>query len=236
MSLSSIIADVTGNERTLTIYDPDDSAAVGAVENHFTVQNVDVVEASAPEGPENFAVLHDDGEFLAAADLDDLRRTVTFEAGLLDASEFEETMVPDVLKHVSDTTFTAYGKQRMILASREIEERAWRARGGQLHSGFQRLSLLRDQWDLYERIGDRGVSVHVYGVGDWEPPETEWLTVHADDCEEIRDSWFVVFDAPDEGDCALVAAEEDDNEYEGFWTYDGAIVADALGHLRSEYV
>ncbi|WP_276302300.1 DICT sensory domain-containing protein [Halorussus lipolyticus] len=235
MTLSSIIADVTGTERTLTVYDAEESSAVEDLRNHFEVQNVSVEEATAPEGPDDFAVLHDGGAFLAAADLTKLRRAVTFQAGLLDATDFEETHVPDVLKHVSDTTFTAYGKRRMILASREIEEQAWREASGELHAGFQRLSLLRDQWDLYSRIADRGVEIHVYGVGDWEPPEPDWLTVHADDTPEIRDSWFVVFDAPGESDGALVAAERGLNEFEGFWTYDSALVGDVLGHLRATY-
>lgn len=234
-SLSAIVADVTGDQRTLTLYDAENPAAVDAVERHFEVQNVEVTEASAPDGPDNFAVLHDDGEFLAAADLDNLRQAVTFEAGLVGATDFEDTMVPEVLTHVSDTTFTAYGKQRMILASREIEERAWRERGGELHAGFQKLSLLRDQWDLYERIASRDVSVHVYGVPDWQPPETQWLTVHGEEVPEIRRSWFVVFEAPGTGDCALVADEREPNEFAGFWTYDDAIVGDVLGHLRSRY-
>jgi DICT domain-containing protein len=234
MTLSSIIDDVAGTTRTLTVYDAQKPSAIAALRDHFEVQNVTVEETNSDEGPDDFAVLHDGGEFLAAADLTDLRRAVTFEAGLLDATGFEETQVPDVLKHVSDTTFTAYGKRRMVLASREIEEQAWRRGDGELHAGFQRLSLLRDQWSHYTRIADRGVDVHVYGVADWEPPEPEWLTVHADEAE-IRDSWFVVFDAPGESDGALVATERAANEFEGFWTYDSALVDDVLGHLRETY-
>lgn len=233
MTLSSIIDRVTGGGRTLTVYDATDPEAVAAVENHFEVENVTVVEATAPEGPTNFVVLRDGDEFLAAADLDDLRRAVTFEAGLVDASDFEDTTVPDVLKHVDDTTFTAVGKRRMVLASREIEERAWRCSGGELHAGFQQLSLLRDQWNLYERIGGRGVTVHAYGADDWRPPATDWLTVHAADDDWIRESWFVAYDAPDEGDCALVAEELEPDEFEGFWTYDSALVSDVLERLRS---
>ncbi|WP_166035684.1 DICT sensory domain-containing protein [Halorussus pelagicus] len=235
MTLSSIIDGVTGTGRTLRVYDPTNPDAVAALERHFEVQNVVVEETTLPEGPEDFVVLQDGDEFLAAADLEALRRAVTFESGLLDATCFEETQVPDVLKHVSDTTFTAYGKYRMILASREIEEQAWRADGGELHSGFQHLSLLRDQWNLYERLGDRGVDVHVYGTPDWQPPETDWLTVHNHDNAEIRRAWFVVFDAPDDGDCALLAEERAPNEFSGFWTYDSSLTGDVLVYLRAEY-
>ena len=232
MTISSIIADVTGNDRTLTVYDPTDPEALAAVERHFEVQQVTVETASAPAGPDDFAVLHDDGRFLAAADLDDLQRAVTFDGGLVDAADFEDRQVPDVLTHVSDVTFTSYGKQRTILASREIEERAWRTRGGELHAGFQRLSLFRDQWNLYDRIGNRGVAVRVYGESDWTPPEPDWLSVRASDDPEIRDSWFVVFDAPDEAGCALVAEEREPGRFRGFWTYDGDLVSEVLAHLR----
>lgn len=234
MSLSSIIEDVTGTERTLTVYDPADPEAIEDVKRHFEVQNVAVEEASAPEGPDDFAVLHDDGEFLAAADLGELRRAVTFEAGLLDA-DFEEQQYPDVLKHTDDTTFTAYEKRRMILASREIEERAWRTGEGELHAGFQRLSLFRDQWDRYARLGETGVSVHVYGEPDWQAPAADWLTLHEEDAPEVRGSWFVAFDAPEGTGCALVAEEREPDRFGGFWTYDEAVVGDVLGHLRETY-
>ena len=121
MTLSSLIEDVTGNERTLTVYDPADSEAVEAVKRHFQVQNVSVEEATAPAGP------------------------------------------------------------------------------------------------------------------DWEPPEPDWLEVHAAETPEISESWFVVHDAPDESDCALVAEEREPNAYCGFWSYDEGIVADVLSHLRAEY-
>ncbi|USZ69703.1 histidine kinase (plasmid) [Halorussus salilacus] len=235
MSLSSIIDGVTGNERTLTVYDPEDPAAIEDVERHFAVQNVTVERATAPVGPDDFAVLHDDGEFLSAADLGKLRDAVSFRAGLLDADEFERTRYPEILTHVDDATFTAYGKQRMVLASREIEERAWREGNGELHAGFQRLSLLADQWDLYSRIADRGVDVHVYGAPDWKPPETDRFAAHPSESDEIRDAWFVAFQSPDGGDCALVAVEEETDEFRGFWSYDGDIVGDVFDHLRDRY-
>lgn len=235
MTLSSLISDVTGSERTLTVYDATDSMSVTSVKNHFEVQKVTIEEASTPEGPNDFVVLHDDGEFLAGGDLEELRDAVEFQAGLLDAKDFHEAKTPDVLKHVSNTTFTSHGKRRMILASREIEEQAWSASGGELHAGFQQLSLLQNQYDMYSRIADRDVDIHVYGVPDWEPPEEEWLTVHATDAPEIRDSWFVVYDSPTDNDCALVSEQVGPNEFDGFWTYEEDIISDILGHLRSEY-
>lgn len=235
MSLEAIIDAVERRERTLTIYDAIDPSAVEAVKRHFAVQNVRIEESNVEDGPANFAVLHDDGEFLAGSDLEDLRSAVEFDGRQLDVTSFAETQPPEILRHVDDTTFTAYGKRRMILASREIEEWAWRAGGGELHAGFQDLSLLREQWDNYSRLADCGVDVHVYGVPDWEPPETERVTVHAEDDQEIRGSWFVSYEAEDHGDRTLLAVEREPNVFAGFWSYDEDVTADVLDHLRENY-
>jgi hypothetical protein len=236
MTLSTVVDDVTGSTQTLTIYDPEDQEAVSQISDHFEVQSVSVEVAETSDGPGGFAVLHEEGEFLAAADLEELRAAVTFDSGLLDATGFDEVAYPDLLGEVDDTTFTAYGKRRMILASREVEERSWYARGGELHSGFQQLSLLSEQWELYTRIADRGVDVHVYGEPDWEPPTTDSITVHASDDPEILSVWFVAFESPEsDGDCALVADEREPNVFRGFWTFDDAVVAEVFDYLRDEY-
>ncbi|WP_134672379.1 DICT sensory domain-containing protein [Halorussus marinus] len=236
MTISTIVDDVTGSSQTLTVYDPSDPNAVSQIADYFEVQNVTVEEAETADGPEGFAVLHDEGEFLAAADVEELQAAVTLDSGVLDATGFDEIAYPDLIGAVDDKTFTAYGKRRMILASREVEERSWYARGGELHSGFQRLSLLAEQWDLYTRIADRGVDVHVYGEPDWEPPANDSITVHASDDAEIRDAWFVAFESPEpDGDCALVADEREPNVFCGFWTFDDGVVADVFDHLREEY-
>lgn len=172
---------------------------------------------------------------MAGADLDALRSAVEFDGRRLDVGEFRDARPPEILRHVDDTTFTAYGKRRMILASREIEDRAWRAGGGELHAGFQDMSLLREQWDDYSRLADCGVDVHVYGVPNWTPPETERLTVHPEESEEIRNSWFVSFESADYGNCTLLAVEREQNVFAGFWTYDDDVTADVLGHLRETY-
>ena len=56
------------------------------------------------------------------------------------------------------------------------------------------------------------------------------MTVHTDNHEEYRESWFVVF-TPPEGDsdrdaeyAALVAVETGPNVWRGTWTYDAELV------------
>ena len=237
MSLATIIGSVESSKRTLTLFNTDVPAHVlDDIETHFDIQNVTVERGRTQRGvPKNFAVLHDGSEYIATSSVAELRQTLAFEGQLLGETDFESFSYPDVLRHVDDTMFTAYGKRRMILASREIEQRAWRTGGGELHSGFQRLSLLSDQWGMYWKIADGGTETHVNGVSDWELPAPA-LTVHADDAPEIRRVWFVVFDAPDgAADCALLAEEREPNTFYGFWTYDSDTVSEILSHLRETY-
>lgn len=78
---------------------------------------------------------------------------------------------------------------------------------------------------VYRRLAESDVEVHVYGVPDTEPEEWDGLTVHPTAAEEIRDSWFVVYDGgwdPD-GKAALLVQESDPGTYDGFWTYRTAL-------------
>ncbi len=237
MSLTTIIGNVESSAKTLTMFNTDvPEHVLDDIETHFHIQNVAVERGRTEQGvPENFAVLHDGSEYIATSSIAELRQTLAFEGQLLDATDFESFAYPDVLRHVDDMMFTAYGKRRMILASREIEQRAYRTSGGELHAGFQRLSLLADQWEMYDKIADEGPETHVYGISDLELP-TPSLVVHDDDVPEIRRVWFVAFDAPEGAtDCALLAEEREPNKFYGFWTYDSDTVSHILSHLRETY-
>ncbi|WP_076431639.1 DICT sensory domain-containing protein [Haladaptatus litoreus] len=237
MTLMDILGRVESREKTLTVFNSDVPEHVFQdIETHFAVQNVAVRQAQTESGlPRDFAVLYKGAEFLAASPLSDLREALAFEGKLFDTTDFDSLPNPEVLTHVDDTVFTSYSKRRMILASREIEERAWRVGGGELHVGFQRLSLLRDQWDLYEKIVESGCEAHVYGSLDCDLPESS-LAIHATEENEIKRTWFVVFDAPDGAtDCALLAEESEPNRFYGFWTYDSGIVGEIRSHLRETY-
>jgi hypothetical protein len=238
MTLATIIGSVESREKTLTLFNTDVPGHVfNDIETHFGIQNVTVRrEQTERATPRNFAVLHQGDEYLATSSVAELRRTLAFEGQLLSATDLESFSYPEVLRHVDDTMFTAYGKRRMILASREIEQRAWRTGDGELHARFQRLSLLEDQWDMYNKLVDGGTETHVYGVSDWDFPDSSSLVVHDDDVSEIRNSWFVVFDAPETGaDCVLFAEERKPNRFYGFWTYDSDTVSEILSYLRATY-
>lgn len=233
-----IIDRVEGNDRTLTLYNTDvDDAVLREVAAYFEPQRVTLRRASTDDGfPRNFVVLHDDEQFLAAEDLPTLARYLRPETGI-HRENLDEITYPDILRHVDDSTFTEYGKRRMIIASREIEKRAWRNRVGELHAGFQQLSIVETQGETYRRLGASDLDVHVYGQPDVEMGPSVPCTIHADDSPEMGASWFVVYDGDgdDAEKAALLATEVGDDVFSGFWTYDPAIVDEIYDYLVRTY-
>lgn len=247
-SLAAVIDGVESAAQTVSILNYEGPPEVkDRIASYFEPQSVAVRDEGRTEGlPKNFALLHEGEEFLAASGTDELYEYVNGDA-MLDADRFESVRPPAVLEHVDNRTFAGYDRRRMTLASREIEHRARREEGGELHAGFQRLSLLRAQRSVYERLRDVGVDVHVYGEPDAEIPSG--LTEHAHADEEIAQSWFVVYEAeetPTDGrtrsgdgsdahSCAMVATEREDGTFAGCWTYDRGIVDSVLTYLRGTY-
>jgi len=127
----------------------------------------------------------------------------------------------------------------MVAASREIEDLAWRLGQGTLHAGFQHLSILADQMDVYERLASQDdLDVHAYAYPDAEVPQHDTdLTIHVERTEEIADSWFVVYDGGGVGvnKCALLAEEREPREFYGFWTYDPDTVDWIIEYLEEAY-
>lgn len=144
---------------------------------------------------------------------------------------------PELLNEVDQSVFTEYGKRRMILASRDVEQRAWRARPSALHVGFQEFSRLRTQIDFYRRLTEE-VTVHLYGVPDWEPP-LENLELHGYPDDELQKHWFVAYESAEDtrepGSRTLLAQEREPNVYSGFWTSHRPITVRLLERLREEY-
>ncbi|MFB6142654.1 MAG: DICT sensory domain-containing protein [Halorientalis sp.] len=240
MELREIVAGVEGTRPSLALCNVDASQQVlDAVGRYFEPRHVALRRTATDEGvPENVALLHEGEQFLAASALVDLYEFVDPAVGVSTATDIETVAVPDVVRALDDTTFSDYGKERMITASREIEKRAWKAGAGTVHAGFQRLSLVRSQRPVYRKLVDAGLDVHVYGVPDADPPSLG-ATAHGIDAEEIAESWFVVFDGDgvDEDKCALLArTAPETNTYRGFWTYRADVVDAILDRLHTAYL
>lgn len=231
MSLSEVVARVAAHEKTLVVVNPSDGVT-GAIRDHFGDRNVRVESATTPTGPSDYMVLGENGEFLAAAAVDDLLDPDPYDPAVDDRSH------RPVLDALDETMFTAYGSGRMVAASREIEDRAWRVGTGELHACFQFVENLEDQREVYERLGGLdGLDVHAYAAGG-TAPAVDGVSVHCERDEELRTTWVVAFDGGDldESKCALLAEEREGRSFYGFWTYDPGTVDYIVDHLRTTYV
>lgn len=232
MSLTELIAGVEAHEMTMTVYNAAD--AVEDLRERFADRNLVVEAAETEAGPERFLVLSRDGKFLTAVGVDDL---------LVDSEGTDPAFTGEryrpVLDHVDETLFTSYDRGEMLAATREIEDRAWRVGAGELHAGFQRVSTLCTQLEVYTALGERGtLSVHTYATPNTTLPEQDAFLVHTGESDELANSWFVAFDAAglDQAKCALLAEEREPGAFYGFWTYDPDTVDYVIDHLSSTYL
>ena len=232
MSLSELIAGVEDHEKTLTVVNAD-AAVADSLREYFVDRNVRVVEEQSESTPAEYVVLGENDEFLTAASV----------AELLEEEErtrpgFTDASYRPILDAMDETMFTSFDTGRMVAASREIEDRAWRAGRGQLHAGFQRLSTFTDQFDVYERLGERDdLDVHAYATLDTDVPSQDSVRFHLEDTAEIARSWFVIYDGGgvDANKCALLAEEREPRRFYGFWTYGADTVDYILDHLTKTY-
>jgi len=234
MSLSELIAGVEDHEKCLTVFNADD-AVVSDLRQHFADRNVTITTETTISGrPGEFVTLSDEADVIAAANLD------TFEARLNRRGEpigVEASPYRPILDELDETLFTSWSIEQMMTATREIEDRAFRVGQGTLYAGFQYVSTLKGELDVYERLGEQGLTVHAYATPDETPPAHEHFTLHMDRASEIETSWFVVFDGggDDAQKCALLAEERAPREFYGFWSYDPDTVDWIADHLDSTY-
>jgi hypothetical protein len=241
MTLSELIAGVEEHEKRLTVFNAD-AETVEAVRDRFRDRNLTVTGERTESGkPQSFVVLSDGGreegeEFVTAASAADVLAAPP--RGSAGRGSEEEVAQP-ILDHLDETMFTSYDTRQMVAASREIEDRAWRLEKGSLHAGFQRLSILSDQMDIYERLAEQeSLDVHAYAYPDQEVPHHDTdLTIHVERSEEIAESWFVVYDGGgvDVNKCALLAEEREPRSFYGFWTYDPDTVDWIIEYLENAY-
>ena len=241
-SLRAIFDDVQAEAPTLTVcnYDGPD-AELDTVEQYFTRQGIDVREASlSVDQPHSVAMLHHGDNLLGS-------ETVTALCGAIDMEraadgEFGTRHSSDLLRSLERSVFGARAADKPLLidVSHTVELLAHRTGTGRVHAGFQRLSNLVDDDQaarIYRKLSESGVEVHVYGTPDTETT-LPGVTVHENESDEIRGSWFVTFDGAGDTDrqAALLAIENDDGTFEGFWTYDSNIVGRIDAYLTETYL
>ncbi|QUO47318.1 MULTISPECIES: DICT sensory domain-containing protein [Halorubrum] len=246
MSLIELIAGVEAHEATLTVFNAD-PAVTDELREHFADRNVRIVDDQTASGPEEFAVLARDGEFVTAVTVDDLL-SGTGEDGSEGARGGDDApggagatgdrVGRPVLDHLDETMFTSYSREDMVAASREIEDRAWRVGDGALHAGFQTLDVLTGEADTYDLLGEKErLDVHAYAADEGDAPDVEHYTVHVGETAEIRETWFVAYDGGgyEDAKCALLAEERAPGEFYGFWSYDPETVDYIIDYLTERY-
>ena len=246
MSLIELIAGVEAREPTLTVFNADPAVAE-ELREHFADRSVRIAEERTGAGPEGYAVLSRDAEFVTAVAVEELLPGVGGEAGAAtdappdgdDSGTGGRSRVGGpILDHLDETMFTSYSHGDMVAASREIEDRAWRVGDGELHAGFQTLDVLTGETDTYDLLGEKDrLSVHAYAANEGDPPDTEHYTVHVGETAEIRETWFVAYDGGgyDDAKCALLAEERAPGEFYGFWSYDPETVEYIIDYLTERY-
>lgn len=234
MTFERIRREVETRRKRLTIY----SSERPDVLDFFDGRNVSIETRPLPGTEAGFVVVHDHDGFVGAIALETLRELLEppiprpWDPTILSAG------YRTVFEILENATFFAMDRKQLLLASREIENRAWRVGWGTLLVGFQRPSAFERQLPIYEELCDgTALEVHVY-VGDpVDEPEWSDVIVHVEPDGEIGNHWFLAFDGNGDDDqkCALVAEEYGAGEYEGFWTYDPALVDELTTHVRRTY-
>jgi len=235
--LDSLIDDVRSSDRQFVIHSDDpETAAADWFRNH----NVEVTHRPLPEGiPRPFLVVERDREFVGVLDLEEVERLL--EPPIEPPADREELSPAhrEFFDVLADTVFTSISRRELLAVSREIEDRAYRVGDGTFHVAFQRLSTFRPQRRRYERIAaETTLDVHVHGVDDWTPPESEAIHYHAHQDSRLEPYWVLAFDGgPEEMQAsALVAEERPEGGFTGFWTHDETMVQRILTSVASATV
>jgi len=201
----------------------------------FDGQSIDIAEADIPSAERDTVLLVRDGEVVASSSLQSV-----MDAVLLVNSDLYRTgpggldqwQAPSVITELDETVFELRGfpesvkeKLILILISRFVETLALDHGAGTIRATFQELSRLGSEngtRDVYRRLADTDLTVHIYGVDDWDVPADFDVVAHTGTHRGYRESWCVVFRPHDETvrPAALVALETDPNEWVGTWTYD----------------
>ncbi|WP_435096876.1 DICT sensory domain-containing protein [Halarchaeum sp. P4] len=237
MALRDVLETVRSHQKTLTVY-AHAPAIVPELRDYFASQNVAVRYSRCPRDEPEHVVLADDDGFEAAVSLDAMRTLVDPDAPAKRVGE--PAPYQRVLEGLDGATFTSYDHRQTLHATREVEDRAWRAGVGTLHAGFQSLSTFREARETYECLAVSDLDIHVYGAPADDATAADvavdGVTVHADDSPDIAETWFVAYDGgPDARQkSALVAEERDPGEFYGVWTYDAALVDRVLAALGDD--
>lgn len=228
MSLEDVLDAARRRRKTLVVHGSREDA--DEIASRLDARNVRVtVSDREREAPEPYVSVFDDCVFRAALGLDEFYDVL--EPTAVDPGDVREA-ARELHELLDDSVFASLSRRQLLATAREIEDRAHRTGRGELHAGFQSRAAFDTQQELYEDLGSTAdLDVHVYVVPDGtdESRRLTSVTVHEAPHPDVGRYWFVVFDGGRSGqECALVAEQRGADRFYGAWTYDPALVADAL--------
>ena len=231
--LDSLIAEHRATGQQFTVYRSGDEPAI---ETWLIDHGVDTESRPLPPGgPDPFIEIKTDGEVAGVVGVEAVAELLEPPVvGFGDRDDISEgyRVFFEVLER---TVFSGIVRRDLLTVSREIEERAFRVGEGTLRVCFQTLSTFESQIDVYRTLAsETDLDIHIYGVGDWTPPPIAGITYHAEAAERFEPYWALAYDGGSdvENACGLVA-QEDSDEYAGFWTNDSAVVEEIETALRT---
>ena len=234
MTLDSLFDDLERSHKEFVVYS---GATDAAVVDRFAARNADVEHRTLPgDDPEGFLVVRDRDGFLGALPVDELRRALAApipDPWERDGGHGDHRALFDLL---DGTLLVSLDRRRMLSASREVEEHAWRVGAGTLYAGFQTAAAFQGQRSVYERLaGETALDVHVYTetVPEAAPPG---IAFHTGPADVVGRFWFVAFDGcgDDSRKCAVVGRQRDADTYAGFWTYDPGTVEAVIDAVSTD--
>jgi len=231
MSLGQILSDISSREKQVIVYASDDTGTDLA--EVLATRNLTIDHRRLPSiSSESFVIIRDGGEFRGAMSLPDL---LEFLSPPIRRPQNLDALAPKhraVYELLDDTVFVSLDRQQLLATSRELEDRAWRTGRGRLHAGFQRADAFKAQTDVYRDLSSTDIDIDVYVPGgvSGAPLDDTPVTVHTDPDSDLDRYWFVLFDDGASGaqNCALIAREVEDRKYQGVWTYNPELVAQAF--------
>lgn len=251
-SLSGFIDEVENSEKRLLLVNrTEPKPFVDLLSQAFENQSVTVTEEQIPNEADNLVCLLEGNSVVATTPLSELSEAfllVNVDRYRTGTEQTDLGTFPDVLTGLNEIEFVVKGfphsakeKLLLIVISRFIEYRALTEGAGELHSTFQRLSRLDDEYGtrkMYEWLADGDVDTHIYGVRD-DPEIARNLdvTLHGGTSDDYRRSWVVVFtpESGSDGHVALVAIEVGQNVWRSMWTYDPERAERVRSYIRQNF-
>ncbi|AHF99119.1 histidine kinase [Halostagnicola larsenii XH-48] len=236
MTLSAFLERVGETTRTIELYAPE---PLPELTEQFERRNSTTEYRSLPAATDDgFLIVFENGRFRASIGLTAAQEFLDPPISEPWAEHFVGAAYLRLLEVLENTLTSPLSRRQLLATARDIEHRAWHVGHGTLRVGFQNLSAYEDQLPVYDRLArETDLEIHVYGGADWNAPVGLSPTIHRETAAEIGTFWFLVYDGGDDplGPYALLAREEDDGTYTGFWSSDPELVADLDAYLLETY-